>query len=277
MDAFKKFATEKIQEQLSGNHNQQQQHQGSNQNQGYSQNQGGYGGQESSNIPGGYGGQQQQSFQGQGQGQDFGVTGGPQYNAPHGSGGAGSAGGGSIGGLLSMMNLDQGQAINAANAQNGNGNENASMFSSALSMFGQKGQNAQDVGDLDGDGDVDEDDVKIQYQRAYEQKNTQGMSANSMGAAAALAAMKKFTGGQDKPVQQQGGNMQSGLVGMAMSEGAKLFDQNGGAAQGGKQDVINSAAGTIIKLMLKSKMTGMTGGGNSGGLGSLMSMAGKFM
>jgi hypothetical protein len=39
------------------------------------------------------------------------------------------------------------------------------MFSSALSMFGQKGQNAQSVGDLDGDGDVDEDDVKIQYQR----------------------------------------------------------------------------------------------------------------
>jgi hypothetical protein len=32
-------------------------------------------------------------------------------------------------------------------------------------MFGQKGQNAQNVGDLDGDGDVDEDDVKIQYQR----------------------------------------------------------------------------------------------------------------
>jgi hypothetical protein len=32
-------------------------------------------------------------------------------------------------------------------------------------MFGQKGQNAQSVGDLDGDGDVDEDDVKIQYQR----------------------------------------------------------------------------------------------------------------
>ena len=29
--------------------------------------------------------------------------------------------------------------------------------------------------------------------------------------AAALAAMKKFTGGQDKPVQQQGGSMQSGV------------------------------------------------------------------
>ena len=96
---------------VSGNHNQQQQHQG-NQNQGYGgqqqqqsygQNES-YGGQQSNNIPGGYGGQQQQSFQGQGQGGDFSVTGGPQYNAPHGSGGAGSAAGGGIGSLLGMMN-----------------------------------------------------------------------------------------------------------------------------------------------------------------------------
>jgi hypothetical protein len=32
-----------------------------------------------------------------------------------------------------------------------------------------------------------------------------------MGSAGAMAAMKKFAGGQDKPVQQQGGNMQSGV------------------------------------------------------------------
>ena len=34
--------------------------------------------------------------------------------------------------------------------------------------------------------------------------------------AAALAAMKKFTGGQDKPVQQQGGNMQSGVSSLSL-------------------------------------------------------------
>jgi len=38
----------------------------------------------------------------------------------------------------------------------------------------------------------------------------------------------------------------------------QLFDQSGGAASGGKQDVINSAAGTIIKLMLKQQMSGVS-------------------
>jgi hypothetical protein len=38
----------------------------------------------------------------------------------------------------------------------------------------------------------------------------------------------------------------------------QLFDQSGGASSGGKQDVINSAAGTIIKLMLKSQMSGVS-------------------
>jgi len=38
----------------------------------------------------------------------------------------------------------------------------------------------------------------------------------------------------------------------------QLFDKSGGAAQGGKQDAINGAAGTIVKLMLKSQMTGVS-------------------
>ena len=82
-----------------------------------------------------------------------------------------------------------------------------------------------------------------------------------------------------------------------MSEAAKLFDQNGGSANGGdKQTAVNSAAAvcskvfrlffflfldsllmknvaqTVMKLMLKSQMSGMVGGGGGGGggLGSML-------
>ena len=59
---------------------------------------------------------------------------------------------------------------------------------------------------------------------------------------------------------------------MAMAEASKLFDQSGGASSGGKQDAVNGAAMTVTKLLVQSKFSGLTGGGNSGGLGGLMSM-----
>ena len=59
---------------------------------------------------------------------------------------------------------------------------------------------------------------------------------------------------------------------MAMAEASKLFDQSGGASSGGKQDAVNGAAMTVTKLLVQSKFSGLTGGGNSGGMGSLMSM-----
>lgn len=65
---------------------------------------------------------------------------------------------------------------------------------------------------------------------------------------------------------------------MAMSEAAKLFDQSGGAANGGKQDVVNSAGQQIMKMLIKSKLSGGmgTGGGAAGGgMGSLLGMASK--
>lgn len=69
---------------------------------------------------------------------------------------------------------------------------------------------------------------------------------------------------------------------VAMAEAAKLFDQNGGAGEGNKQDVVNSAGATMMKLLLKSQLSGMmgTGGGAAGGgagLGNMLSMASKFM
>lgn len=55
-----------------------------------------------------------------------------------------------------------------------------------------------------------------------------------------------------------------------MAQAAKLFDQNGGTADGSsKQDVVNKAAAYAFKLMLKNQMGSAIGGGSSGGLGDL--------
>jgi hypothetical protein len=60
---------------------------------------------------------------------------------------------------------------------------------------------------------------------------------------------------------------------MAMAEASKLFDQFGGSSSGGKQDAVNGAAMTVMKLLVQSKFSGgTTGGANSGGLGGLMGL-----
>jgi hypothetical protein len=56
---------------------------------------------------------------------------------------------------------------------------------------------------------------------------------------------------------------------MAMAEASKLFDSSGGASSGNKQDAINGAAMTVMKLMVQSKFSG---GGTSGGMGSLLGL-----
>ncbi|WRT64782.1 uncharacterized protein IL334_001716 [Kwoniella shivajii] len=261
MDFLKKMATDA----MSGDERQQQQQGGQGQygqdneqgqygqgNQGdYGNEQGSYGGQQ-----GGYGGQQG--------GNEYGNTGGEQYNRPHGEGGAGgySSGGGA-------PTINENTAINAANEHAANGSENSSLFSTAMGFLGNMNKD---------DSDVDEDKVQQQHDEAYSQGNAGGMSANAIGSAAAMQALKSFTSGQSGAASSSGGgDMQSKIIGMAMSEAAKLFDQSGGAAQGNKQDAVTSAGQTIMKLLIKSQMSGMMGGGNSGGLSGLMGMASKFM
>ncbi|OCF32621.1 beta-flanking protein [Kwoniella heveanensis CBS 569] len=281
MDFIKKMAEEKLGGMGNDNQNQNQ-GQGYNQNQGqgYSQqnaggyggnqggyegNQGGYGGNQ-----GGYGGEQQQQNYGGNQGGFGGGNfsgGGEQYNAPHGSGGAGYGGnqGGFSGGFPT---INENTAVSAANAHAANGDDNSSLFSTAMSFLG--GMNKDD-------NDVDEQKVQQEHQQAYGQGNAGSMSANAIGAAAAMQALKSFTSGDSKAASSGGGDMQSKIIGMAMSEAAKLFDQSGGAASGNKQDAVTSAGQVILKLLLKSQFSGTTGGGNSGGLSGLMSMASKFM
>jgi len=61
-----------------------------------------------------------------------------------------------------------------------------------------------------------------------------------------------------------------------MSEAADLFDKSGGAASGNKQDAVNGAAMTVMKLLVQSKFSSAIGSGQSGGLGSLMSLVRFF-
>lgn len=84
--------------------------------------------------------------------------------------------------------------------------------------------------------------------------------------------MRKFTSGNNG-----GGGSQNQLISMAMAEASKLFDQSGGAASGNKQDAVNGAAMTVMKLLVQSKFSGTTGGGNSGGLSGIMSLVGDQM
>jgi hypothetical protein len=49
-------------------------------------------------------------------------------------------------------------------------------------------------------------------------------------------------------------------MGMAVSEAAKMFDQSGGAASGGKQDAMNSAGQTVMKLLIKNQVSGVSQG-----------------
>jgi len=128
---------------------------------------------------------------------------------------------------------------------------------------------------------LDHQEVEDAHAQAYEGGDTSGMDSRSMGSAAAMQAFKAFTnhGGGGAAAGGAGGG-QGQLLAMAMGEATKLFNSSGGGASGNKQEVINNAVQTVMKLMLQSKMgagAGGAGGGQAGGLSSLLGMASKFM
>jgi hypothetical protein len=67
------------------------------------------------------------------------------------------------------------------------------------------------------------------------------------------------------------GKSQNDLVSFAMAEASNLFDKSGSSG-GGKQDAVNGAAMTVMKLVVQSKLKSSIGGGDSGGLGGLLGM-----
>ncbi|KIO31862.1 hypothetical protein M407DRAFT_241617 [Tulasnella calospora MUT 4182] len=180
---------------------------------------------------------------------------------------SGSQGGLSAGTGNDLYNsVDKEQAIQAASQHSGD--EDSSIFASALNHLSSPSSTPS----------LDHRAVENAHDQAYRKGNASSLDASSMGSAAAMQAFKLFTSGGSSPASaaSSGGNSQSKLLSLAMGEAAKLFNTSGGPSTGGKQDVVNSATKTAMKLLLQSKMGGSTGG-SQGGLGSLLSMASKFM
>lgn len=195
-------------------------------------------------------------------GNGFGVMGGAHLNRPAGGQMIDTDGDG-------IPDFEQA----AAHASQHSGDSgDSSLFSTAISFLKSKRD--------DDDDDVDEHEVTKAHDRAYNQKQGASLDAKSMGAAAALQAFKKFTSHDDSQSHSKNDkDIQSKLIGMAMAQAAQLFDSNGGAAAGQKQDAVNSAGKMVMKLMMKQKLQQMGGGGSSGGgggLGGLAGMLGKF-
>nr|BAH22598.1 beta-flanking protein [Pholiota nameko] len=178
------------------------------------------------------------------------VTGGQQYNSPHHSGQDNG----------DRNDVNQDEAVRTA--QEHGSSDNSDIFSNALSFVsGNKQKHSEPV---------DEESVTKAHAQVYGDSDS---SVPMPSAALQLCrqVLKKFTSGGESA----GGGSQTQLISLAMAEATKLFDQNG-AGSGNKQDAVNGAAMTVMKLLVQSKFSGAVGGGNSGGLGGLMSLAQQF-
>ncbi|KAL7269816.1 hypothetical protein RUND412_007499 [Rhizina undulata] len=154
-------------------------------------------------------------------------------------------------------------------AERHSGSQESSLFSSALSFLsGREKQLSEE--------DIDETDYVDRHRKMYSNEQIPG-SSKSIGTAAAMQALKAFTGGKGEAAQKQDSKT---FIGLAMGECVKLFDQQsnkGQLAQGAnKQEAVNTAAQMAMKLFLKSKVSSSSGG-SSGSSDMLMSLASRLM
>ncbi|KAI0801094.1 hypothetical protein C8Q74DRAFT_1444828 [Fomes fomentarius] len=185
-------------------------------------------------------------------------TGGNEYNSPHHSEGGHSGYG--------RPDFDEDEVVNTASRE---GRGDSSLFSSALGFLkGNKEEHERPI---------DEEDVQRAHRKAYDEGSPSSLNASSLGSAAALQVLKQFTSGGAEKSGSNKASSQTQLISLAMAEASKLFDQSGGAASGNKQDAVNGAAMTVMKLLVQSKFGGGTGGKDSGGLGGLVGLASKFL
>ncbi|KAI0861068.1 hypothetical protein F4860DRAFT_514138 [Xylaria cubensis] len=141
------------------------------------------------------------------------------------------------------------------------------LFSNLLGALGQKKQRIADE-------DIDEEEA-VRTHKKYFQGDDDDRDADdrSMGSAAAMQALKMFSGGESGNTSKT--SSQGAFVGLAMAEASKLFDKQ--ASQGkvssdsSKESAVMQAGEMALKMYMKSQ-----GGGSSGASG-LLGLASKFM
>jgi len=160
--------------------------------------------------------------------------------------------------------IDRDEAVRQSAEHHGSGE--TSIFETAMSFLDNHKEKRTEP--------IDEEHVTRAHHEAYNGGGAGGLSASALGGAAALETLKKFNSGHGSGGSASGGS-QTKLVSMAMAEAAKLFDKKQ-PTSGNKQDAVNGAAMTAMKLLVQSKVSGAVGGSNSGGLSGLLSLASKF-
>ncbi|KAL5611736.1 hypothetical protein BROUX41_000689 [Berkeleyomyces rouxiae] len=176
--------------------------------------------------------------------------------------------------LFDMLDSDADKKKTADAAAKASGSHGDSdMFHSVLNKLNQNKHSVAQEKES-----VDEDFAVKMFKKFVEKKDSgseEKASSNNLGAAAAMQAIKMFNSGSGSN-SSSGGAGQAALLGLAMSEGSKLFDNaqaEGKVAKGTtKESVIEQAAQFALKFFLKSQTSGSSGG-NSG----LMSLAAKFL
>jgi len=206
-----------------------------------------------------YGGDRQGDGYGGGRRDEYDDQGG--RGGGHGGDGNYSSGGGRYEGGGSAPDFS-GALEHAQNHADGGGS--SGLFGQALGFLQQNtGRLAQ--------GGVDEDHMVNAHQQLYNNNGGgQQHDANSLGAGAAMQALKMFSSGGG------GGGGQNQFIGMAMAQAEKLWDQqnSNGNVTTDKQSAVTKAAEMAFKMYSHGGGSGL---GGTGGPGGLMSLASKFL
>lgn len=170
----------------------------------------------------------------------------------------GSGGGGfNIGDIAGIVN-------HAQNHDQSNSGDQQ-LFGQVASFLQSKAGNVQ--------GDVNENELMNSHQKVN--NGTDPVNSHEIGNAAALGAIRNVLGSGSGNAGS--GDFEQKLIGAAMAQAGKLFDQKQSAGQtggGSKEDAMNKAGEQVMKLLVKNQVSGMIGGGNSGGLSGLMKLIG---